>query len=410
MNRESPTPIEAAKLDKVSSWLIRRKAQVAASVLRMGRVRFTDVVDTAAVRVTGSEIDLFFQREFFAKLKLVELTAVLLHEALHVVFKHQSRAERISNNWDRRLFTYSCEAVVNDTIIRYFPETDLPGDAVTGMELIGQDTSSMTAEKVMSILRRQLKPNDERCLAGCLDDHDLWDPAVGAGCDNDQGDPISGSGRSTSTRWDESSDQIIEELKKQNPKCKLWGSKALGAPRLAPRHRNRTDLRRFLTEQLRPASRYETIWSKPNRKGMAIYPEVILPTYEPENWMVRVLMAIDASGSVSSQFLGVARAVANQQLPGTRIRIISFDTETYEAELGATTLMGGGGTDAGAVERFIQEEMSTYPDYVFIFTDGYTPPPKPKYPERWIWLLPPEGSDEAIASVSQKYVFDPREV
>jgi predicted metal-dependent peptidase len=163
-------------------------------------------------------------------------------------------------------------------------------------------------------------------------------------------------------------------------------------------------------EQLRPAHRYATIWSVPNRKAMAIYPDVIVPSYEPESWNVRVLMAIDSSGSVSDQFLGVARSVANQHLPGTRMRMISFDTQTYEVEPGSLSLKGGGGTDAQAVERYIQKELPGYPDYIFIFTDGYTPQPELQHPARWIWLLPPFGSDSYIPEKCRVYRFDPREL
>ncbi len=410
-NPEAPTAAESAKLEQVEKWLVKRQAQVAASILRMGQVKFTDIVDTAGVRVTGSEVDLFFNRQFFSELKLVELTAVLLHESLHVVFRHQARAERITSNWDRRLFGYACEAVVNDNITKFFEEVELPGHPITGEWLIGKDTSDLSAEQVTAILRDQIQPDDPRFLTLCMDDHDLWDPddAPGDGSGDEEGRGPAGGG--LAPRWDPESDAIIRDLMASNPKSKLWGSAALGALRMVSRTTpSRTDLKRFLLEQLRPANRYATIWSKPNRKAMAIYPKVILPIYEPESWMVRVLMAIDSSGSVSNQFLSVAQAVANQHLPGTRIKMVSFDTKTYEVAPNATAVRGGGGTDAGAVERYIQDQLPAYPDYVFLFTDGFTPSFRPKYADRWVWLLPPHGSAHALPRGSRVYKFDPREM
>lgn len=394
--REAPTPAEVARLDQVNLWLERRKAYVATHVLRMGRVRFTDLVDTAGVRVTDGKVDLFFNREFFGNLKLVELTAVLLHEALHVIFRHQSRAERIENNWLRRLFGYACEAVINDTIRRYFPEVELPLDPITGPSLVGRDTSDLSADQVVSLLREQAASSREIPLLACLDDHDVWDPV-----DDETGEP------EVEPRWTGLSDEMVDAIRRSNPRSKLWGSKALGQSRLPSRCRGRTDLKRFLTEQMRPAHRYATTWSHPNRKALSIYPDVILPVYEPDSWLVRVLCAIDASGSVSDEFLGVARSVANQQLPGTRLTMISFDTRAYPMERGATTMRGGGGTDAGAVERFIVEEMTGYPDFVFVFTDGYTPKPEPRFPGRWIWLLPPDGCRTQIPEGSRVFHFDP---
>ena len=405
LHRELPSPAEAAKLDQVNLWLIRRQAKLAASVLRMGHVRFCDLVETAGVRVTGSEVDLFFNRAFFDSLKLVELTAVLLHEALHVVFRHQARAERIASNWERRLFSYACEAVVNDVIARYFPHVVLPGDHITGQFLVGRNTSDLSAEQVMHLLSEKAVPVEILLSGTCVDDHDVWDPGERV---------IDRSGASVfeagPARWTSESNQLTRDLLISDPRIAPWGSEPLGAPRLAPRFRGRADLRRFLLEKLRPAYRYATIWSKPNRKAMALYPDVILPVYDPETWMVRVLMAIDTSGSVSNEFLGVARAVAHQHIPGTQVRLVSFDTVVYEAQTGAYTLLGGGGTDAGAVERYIRDKLPIYPDWVFLFTDGLTPPPKPLHPDRWVWLLPPDGSEAAIPPASPRYRFDPREM
>ncbi|MDF1814018.1 MAG: hypothetical protein P1V20_17575 [Verrucomicrobiales bacterium] len=399
-DQEEASATEAERFNKVIEWLERRRAHIAAHVLQMGEIHFNDVVDTAGVRVTGSQVDLFFNREFFEELKLVELVAVLLHESLHVVFRHQARAEKIESNWTRRLFSYGCETVINDSILRYFKEIELPPGAITGQSLLGRDTSDLTAEQVMALLQK--KSHDDPCfLEPCLDDHDVWDPEEPGDESPEEDLPH---------RWDANSDKLVERLEKMNSGLKLWGSKALGATRLAVRKKGRTDLRRFLTEQLRPAHRYATVWSVPNRKAMSIYPDVILPGYEPESWMVRVLMAIDSSGSVSDEFLGVARAVANQQLPGTKMKMISFDTRTYEVEPGATTLKGGGGTDAQAVESYIEKELPAYPDYVFIFSDGYTPTPDVKNPDRWIWLLPPYGVENYIPKGSKIYRFDPREL
>lgn len=400
---EAPTPAEAAKLEQVVRWLTRRQAHMATAILRLGRIRFCDRVETAGVRVTGTEVELFFNREFFASLKLVELTAVLLHESLHVAFCHQARAERIASHWDRRLFTHACEAVVNDVIARHFPQVVLPANHVTGKLLIGRDASDLSAERVMQLLQAQSTTPEDLAKASCIDDHDVWDPEVGEATDPGKAP----AGGIFAPRWSDSSSQLAVKLLGENLRRLLaMGETAGGQARRAPRKRCRTDLRQFLLDQLCPAHRYAATWSHPNRKAMALYPSVILPSDEPGEVRLRVLMAIDTSGSVSTPFLGEARAVANQHLPGTRIRLVTFDTAVYDLAPGAVALMGGGGTDAGCVERFIHQKLRHYPDQVFLFTDGLTAPFSVLHPERWIWLLPPEGSAQSVPQGSRAYHFD----
>ena len=138
---------------------------------------------------------------------------------------------------------------------------------------------------------------------------------------------------------------------------------------------------------------------------MGIYPTILLPVYEPQSgW--NILIAIDTSGSVPASFISVAMAFARQRLPRTRLTLVSFDAECYQADLDCCTLKGGGGTRAQSVEEFIQKRLEPYPDVVFLLTDGWTPAPAPRHPERWIWLLPPWGSTQAVPKGSRSEFFE----
>jgi len=88
--------------------------------------------------------------------------------------------------------------------------------------------------------------------------------------------------------------------------------------------------------------------------------------------------------------------VAGQKIQNANVTLISFDTLAYELAIGSTSVKGGGGTRVQAVEDYAKEKMSSYPDHVFVMTDGHTPPPKLLYPPRWIWILPPWGSTKTI--------------
>jgi hypothetical protein len=54
--------------------------------------------------------------------------------------------------------------------------------------------------------------------------------------------------------------------------------------------------------------------------------------------------------------------------------------------------------------------MKKYPHYVFVLTDGWTPPLSPQHPERWVWLLPPWGSTKAVPKGSVAEFFATEEL
>jgi predicted metal-dependent peptidase len=198
-------------------------------------------------------------------------------------------------------------------------------------------------------------------------------------------------------RWtDESSALAGKLLAKCNVKDPCYGTIPLGEDRLTtPSRRCRKNLARFLLDEAQTETLYDTIWTHPNRKLLSVYPEVILPTYESAGFR-NVLIAIDTSGSVPDAFISVAMNFARQKVPRTKITLISFDVNAYEALPAATLLKGGGGTRAQAVEEYVFQKLQRYPDCVFVLTDGYTSPLQISKPERWTWLLPPWGSDGSL--------------
>src|ERR1043166_8636050 len=140
-------------------------------------------------------------------------------------------------------------------------------------------------------------------------------------------------------------------------------------PQSPPCHKS---LARFLLDAVQAEILYDTIWTQPNRKLLAVYPLVILPNYQPGGFR-SVLMAIDTSGSVPNSFMSVALSFARQKVARTKITTISFDTKWYDVLPTAAALRGGGGTRAQAVEEYALEKLPRYPDCVFILTDGFTP-------------------------------------
>jgi predicted metal-dependent peptidase len=387
----------------VGTFLQRRRAYLAAAVIRLGRVQFTRHIETATIVASGPEVLLYFNPDFCDRIDNLELAGVLVHEALHFALRHQERASGLRTHGDRFLFNLACDAVINDWIQTSFQELRLPGCAITGQWLIGENASGLSAEEVFRRLRKRivvLGKSFERELAGCetVDDHSLWDP------DNDVRPP-------TAAGWTAESEELVRRLVGEyGSRDAIFGSRPLGMERPAPPAcRCRKNLGRFLVDTVCSESRVETRWTQVSRKLAAVYPHIILPTYELTPFW-NVLIAIDTSGSVPDSFVAVARKFASERIPRTKVRLISFDTTWYEAHPGAATLRGGGGTRAHAVEDYIRARLPFYPHYVFVLSDGFTPPPRPRRPERWIWILPPWGSAGAIPKASRREFFEPADV
>lgn len=360
---------------------------------RLGSVRFTDATATAGIRPAGSDIELLFNRKFFATLATKDLAGVLLHEALHFVFRHIQRGQKIRKQADRFLFRLACEAVINDSIKAFYAGISLPGNPITGDDLVGHNVAGFSADQVMALLRDRLdKDPAARITIASMeetDDHDTWDTAS-----DDRGG------------WTDGTDQVLASVLKQVGARDVIGDSPWGANRTISSRRIRKDLRHFLEEYLRPSGRFMADWSRPNRKAAALFPRVILPTWKTMPEPGHILMAIDASGSVSPPFLDAFVQLAEQKLPGNRVTFISFDTEPYVYEKGSGKVQGNGGTRVQAVEDYITAHLERYPDIVFVFTDGDTPPPSPSHPDRWIWILTPDGKTAAIPGHSRIEFFE----
>jgi predicted metal-dependent peptidase len=389
----SLTRTESRKLQSCHVLLLRRQAYLAAALLELGKVHFAGDCATAAILASGRRVTLLFNRDYFAGLRLTELAAVLIHETLHFVFAHLKRLPSLRKQHERNLFSLACEAVINDLISAGFPHLPLPGNPVTGPWLVGRNTAGMTADEVMFLLKLRLKSMKFAGLrilsSEPLDEHSRWETDDLAGTDsNEPGVPPA--------RWDQDTSRLAEELLRNYGHLGAFGSMPLGQDRStgAGRQLAAMDLAQFLLTTIQQTAASQFDWTRPNRRLMALYPRLILPSDKPrDHWSV--LMALDASGSIPDQFLRAARAVASRPLPNTTVELVSFDTRVYPVDPKSNSVKGGGGTSAQAVEEYACRKRR-YPDMVIVFTDGEFARPALKEPERWLWILPPWGAAESI--------------
>ncbi|NLF17881.1 MAG: hypothetical protein GX595_11580 [Lentisphaerae bacterium] len=379
-------------------WLACHHAWLAHAVVRLGTPCFCEDTQTAAITADMNAVRLLFNPAFFSGLSLEALAGVLVHEGLHLAFNHLERSRGLADPRDRRFFELGCEAVINDAIARYYPAVELPGEPVRGQALIGQDASEMSAEQVAAILRDQLDrgtaTHASLLVLVPLDDHEVWGEVVKAEWPPRRhpgaGRLVLSSGKPTT----------LEEAAARD----RMGRQALGRLRSAEGGVVRCDLKRFLGEVLRPSPRTEALWQRPSRKALGVYPEVILPTWQALEARRRVLLAIDASGSIPPSLLADAMAVYDQGIEGCLIEAVSFDTRVYPVRREGG-VRGGGGTWIQAVEEYARRQEQ-YPDEVICFTDAWTPRPSLRHPERWLWVLPRWGSVAHIPQLCRTVFFD----
>jgi predicted metal-dependent peptidase len=406
MKDENPSRDDIMRLQSVVRWIEKRNGYIAAAIIRLGRIHFTATVETAGIVVDGPNIHLLFDRKFFDRVRDAELAAVLIHESFHVVFKHQARAELIQAPRDRLYFDFAAEAVINDIITLSFSDFTLPGSPIRGSTLVGCDTSKLSTEQVVAMMKAKYGQSSNGVLgSSTIDDHSPWN-VTGSGKPGGQEEGAEFPSGMTGEGWTDESDALAARIAAEAMARDAWGSTALGGHRQAPRKNVRKDLRHFLQTIVRPSGHYNTLWNQIPRKTLAIYPDIILPVYDPENRKLHVLMAVDASGSIPHYFLASAVQVARQRIPEARTTLITFDTRVYEFTRDSASVRGGGGTNVQAVEEYARAKFTRYPDVVIVFSDGETPTPRLAHPGRWIWILPPWGTKLPIAPQSRAAYFN----
>jgi len=162
-------------------------------------------------------------------------------------------------------------------------------------------------------------------------------------------------------------------------------------------------------------------WARPHRKMYDNYPDVLLPgPHESDVMTSSIFFTFDTSGSMDDEVIAEGVAIG-KSLPEEQYEVdfTWFDTQVYEAP-DLTKPQGRGGTSFQCVEEVItgreqlwkeyypsyssksglskksDKEITKYPDIVICFTDGESSTPMLQFPERWVFLIIPGGTDQYI--------------
>lgn len=427
-------------LRRAKAKLATESAVIAYSLGGMAVVELLDSAPTMQV-VLGADgiIRLQVNPTFARKLGIKGCAFVLSHEMYHVLYRHLYVGSELSRD---ELFTLACEIVINDRVMIHLRESSLPlvdgepsgvdpqywykkyrearrdkgEEPVSYKEFVSSDLS---CRSYLAEIPNPPKPKSQDFCqhkaggAGSQGAGQQGQPGPGdqlsSGINPEMAGQIVGdvldSLMTSALRGDKAAADALLELGEQvGEEHPLWGNLGLGQLRGEATPTAQVSFwEYFLTNALQSRTAPGARMCRPRKmEGLSpLFRSVggdvpFLPVGEEKE--ANVAIAIDTSGSMPQALIGrVAKLVGT--VPNARVHWLTFDADAYEigcpseglVGTGTIALKGGGGTDFGVVQRYVEEFKADEDfDAVIVLTDGCAPPIAPANPDRWIWLLTTE--------------------
>ena len=326
-----------------------------------------------------------FNPEFLDSLSKTELDFVMMHEIMHVVFKHCFRGRKT----DPFLFNVACDIVVNSNIL-YSNGMDL---STITLEKYGESMHIApdekegylyTAEEVYEML---IKDSIKKGGKISVSEEDIFDDH---------------------THWDEPSDEFsVDEWEKRivnaaasvSSKEGSMGSVPLGVERYIENLKKATIDWKTLLNDFISLEIGDYSFTPPDRRmdGPFFMPD-FNDIIELEDDPKEILFMVDTSGSIDNLQLAEAYSEikgAIEQFPSLTGYLGFFDSivykptpfETVEDVLNIKP-KGGGGTNFFKIFDYVKE-LDVKPKAIIILTDGYATFPKEEVREGIpvIWVI-----------------------
>lgn len=312
----------------------------------------------------------YYNSKFVDSLSLKETEFLFGHEIGHIIYDHMGRR----GTRDPKMWNIAGDFCVNADLIEH-----KVGEKITKVPILyDKKYTGWAAERVFDDL--QQRQNElEKLLKQVLDEHMEED---GDGEPDGDGGAADKQGKGRPRLSKEEADAIRDEIKEavlQAADSVDAGNLPGGIKRLiqdltAPK----IDWRSLLQQQIESVFRSDFSWIKPNRRGWHM--DAIMPGMTPGT-MVDVDIAIDTSGSISTQmlkeFLSEVLGIM-ESYTEYKIRVWCFDTAIHNVqEYTSDNLQdireyepaGGGGTDFMVNWDFMKEN-DIQPNKLILITDG----------------------------------------
>lgn len=378
MNTLALTP--ERKLQRVKVNLLRNpKVALLSGVLMVGKTYVDSSVPTA---VTNGR-DERYGTDFIKQLKEKELAFVVMHEAMHKMYRHLTTWRKLYDE-DHKLANQACDYVINLQLKDLDPHESfmsMPRDKNGKlMGLIDERFRGMNAKQVFDILKQECQGK--------------------GGSGGEQSEAEQGSGDQDSGNFDEhdweSAGDLPEETKRE---LERELDQAIRQGIIANQKINGAgggDLERELGELIKPkvdwreqlrefvksicAGKDVSTWRRPNRRFIGS--DVYMPTLVSEK-VGHIVLAIDTSGSIGGDelnaFLSEVSGIAESVSPEV-VDLLYWDGrvaghETYNGSsvsniLQSTKPRGGGGTSPSCITNYMKDKRIE-PECTVVLTDGY---------------------------------------
>jgi predicted metal-dependent peptidase len=358
------------KLQRVKITLLRNpKFALLSGILMVGKTFVDDKTPTA--RTNGR--DETYGTGFIKMLSEKELAFVVLHEAMHKMYRHLTTWRKLHDE-DAHLANCACDYVINLQLRDLDPyEVDIamPKDKDGKlMGLVDERFRGLNAKQVFDILKQEQKNGGgggDGEGEGGFDDHD-WDGAKELTEEQKK-------------ELEREIDQAIRQGVMAEQKAK--GSSAGGLARelgdlLEPKIDWRDVLREFVKSVC--AGKDVSTWRKPNRRFLG--GDVYMPTLVSET-VGHIVLAIDTSGSIGGSelnaFLSESKAIFETVRPemvdllywgSSVVAHETYGPESMDSLVQSTKPVGGGGTSPTCITEYMKEKKIE-PECVIVLTDGY---------------------------------------
>lgn len=351
----------------------------------------TDVADDVPTAYTDG-VNKRYGRAFADGLNEAELNGLVMHENLHVAFRHLLHNKDLFDE-NSRLANVAADYVVNDIIVSLKDKNlcKLPPGA-----LVDPRYHNMSMREVYRLLKEKCEGKDKGNKPDGKPEQSEQDgqgqpvPGDGDGSVEDGGDPFK------DYKFDDHDHKAKAPVTAEDAKeletridralregALLAGRMGAKVPRtiselLEPKTRWQDELRDFLSSTM--SGKDEYTWRKFNRRQLPN--DLYLPSVESEA-VGELVVAIDTSGSIgpdqinefATELVSISESVSPE-----RIRVLwwdtsvhgeqIFDSDTYGDIVSMLRPLGGGGTHLSCVSEYINKK-SIRAECVIVFTDGY---------------------------------------
>ena len=349
-----------------------------------------------------------YNSEYLERLSVEDVEFVMANGAMHAVLQHQDRMSS-RTKW---LWQTATDYVVNGMLVKNGMQAPEYANYEPKFE-------GMYAEEVYEILRSEMMDNaqhsmeqEQQQVTDAEDDihaENLHMSAEYTPSDDakesqeEENTKAKEEEQASSSDAEELAEEMKERLEQVFQKLKRQGDLPKDMHFVVPEYfSHKIDWREFLYGYIASHAKTTYSFNPPNMKYL--YRGIYLPSLSSD--LLRIIVAVDTSGSVDEALLGTFLGEVNsmmQQYPNYEIDLITADAKIQShktflpGELLDYELSGGGGTDFRPVFEYIDQHID-YPTLLLYFTDGQGtfPQHEPSYDLLWIM---PEAVDVPFGEV-----------